>query len=178
MSKGFAKVYKSPVASAIPFDNSGSDYTAENVDAALKEVKDLVEGGFDFSNATSFEAWNDDGVSSTTSTSPQTKLSETTETDRQGRYIVVWYFQLTNSGNNNISNALVEWKPTNSGTWQNLLDLDLLIPRGESYIPVSGFRIINHMTDVTIDLRIRYFRTDGTARIKDASLYIFRVELT
>lgn len=168
----------SSVARSIPFDNSGSDYMSDDVESALKEVKDLVEGNFNFSNATSFEVFNDDTISSTTSTSPQTKLTATTDTDRQGKYVVQWSFELTNSGNNAISNTIIQWKPTSSGTWSDLLNLELLIPRSEVYVPVSGFRVIDLMVTSTIDLRIQYYRTDGTVRIKNVSIYAFRVELS
>lgn len=166
-----------PVASEVFFDNSNSDYTAEDVESALKQVSEIVEGDFDFSNATSFQVFVNDTVNSTTSVYPNfvTKLSGTSIDNTTGKYVINWYCELTNSGNNNITWFKVQWKPTTSGTWLNLTEIDILIPRGDSYIPVSGFKTIDLASTDTVDLRIQFCTESATARIRNSNVYLFRV---
>jgi hypothetical protein len=136
-------------------------------------------GVFDFSNATDFEVFTSDILDSTISTYPTytTKLSETSETSETGRYVVNWYAELTNSGNNNLIWFRVQWKQTGSPTWLTLTEIDVLIPRGESFIPVSGFKTIDNLTLSTIDIRIQFARDSGTARIRNTNVYLFRVSV-
>lgn len=138
-----------------------------------------AEANFNFSNATSFEVFSDDVLTSTTATYPTftTKISDTSHTDQPGRYVVNWYSELTNSGNNNLSWFRVQWKNTTSPTWITLTEIDILIPRTESFVPVSGFKTIDPVITDTIDLRIQFARDAGTARIRNSNIYLFRVEL-
>jgi hypothetical protein len=137
----------------------------------------IAAGVFDFSNATDFEVFTSDNLSSTTITYPNyvDKLVDTSDTTETGRYVVNWYAELTNSGNNNLTWFRVEWKQTASPTWLTLTEIDVLIPRGESFVPVSGFKTIDNLTTSTIDLRIQFARDSGTARIKNTNVYLFRV---
>jgi hypothetical protein len=135
------------------------------------------ESNFDFSNATSFEVFNDDTISSTTSTTYQTKLAATTMTDDIGKYVIQWSAEIANSSNNQTSLFKVEWKPSSSGTWTLATEIDVFIGRSEVYQPVSGFRVVDLLTEDSIDLRIQYAAGGATARIKFVSIYIFRVEL-
>lgn len=171
------KVRLSPVAKSVPFDKTGTLYTADNVENALKEVSDIVEGNFNFSNATSFEVFNDDTISSTTSTTYQTKLAATTMTDEIGKYIIQWSAEIANSSNNQTTLFKVEWKPTSSGTWSLASELDVFIGRSEVYQSTAGFRVVDLLSQDSIDLRIQYSAGGATARIKYVSIYIFRVEV-
>lgn len=135
-----------------------------------------AEANFDFSNATAFEAFNDNGTSSTTLTAYQTKLSNTSTTDGTGSFILQWYSELANSGNNNTTLFRVQWKQSGSATWIDLTASDVFVGRSEVFVPFSGFKVISNPTQDTIDFRIQWARgTGGTARIKNANFYLFRV---
>lgn len=164
-------------ADNIFFEKGTSLYTVDNIEAALKQVNQVVEGNFDFSNATSFEVFNDDGVSSTTSGTFQTKLTGTTATDVPGKYVLQWSVEIANSANNNTTLFRVQWKMSSSGTWNDATSLDVFIGRSEIYQSTSGFRVIETMSTGTIDLRVQYAAGGATARIRFVSVYIFRVEL-
>lgn len=135
------------------------------------------ESNFNFSNATSFEVFEDNGTSSTTSATFVTKLSATTEINEVGKYIIQWFSELANSSNNQTTLFRVQWKPTSSGTWITLTDPDIFIGRSEIYDGQTGFRVIETMAQDTIDLRIEYAAGGATARIRNVNIYIFRVEL-
>ena len=164
-------------ADNIFFEKGTSLYTADNIEAALKQVNQVVEGNFDFSNATSFEVFNDDAISSTTSDVFQTKLTATTITDIQGKYVLQWSAEVANSSNNNTTLFRVQWKMSSSGTWIDATSLDVFTGRSEIYQSTSGFRVIETMTTGTIDLRVQYAAGGATARIRFVSVYIFRVEI-
>lgn len=168
------------VAGSIPFDNTESNYTADNVEDALKQVSDVIEGNFNFSNATAFEAFSDIGLSNTTSNYPNyvNKLSGTNTENLSGKFIIQWYSEISNSGNNNITWVRVQWKRSSDTAWLNLTEIDILIPRANSYVLFSGFRVVDVDPTDTIDFRIQFARGSGTARIQNANLYIFRVETT
>lgn len=135
------------------------------------------ESNFNFSNATSFEVFEDNGTSSTTSATFVTKLSATTEINEVGKYIIQWFSELANSANNQTTLFRVQWKPTSSATWITLTEVDMFIGRSEIYDGQTGFRVIETMAQDTIDLRIQYASGGATARIKNVNIYIFRVEL-
>lgn len=136
-----------------------------------------AEANFSFSNAVAFEVFSSLGVDSTTSTTFVTKLSGTTLELGQGRYVINWYAELTNSGNNNLNEFRVEFKKTTSPTFMEACELELLIPRNEAFNIMSGFRVFDIVGEDTIDFRMQYRRIDGTARIRNANLYIFRIAL-
>jgi hypothetical protein len=164
-------------ADNIFFEKGTSLYTADNIEAALKQVNQVVEGNFNFSNATSFEVFNDDAISSTTSNEFQTKLTATTTTDISGKYVLQWSAEVANSSNNNTTLFRVQWKMSSSGTWIDATSLDVFTGRSEIYQSTSGFRVIETMTTGTIDLRVQYAAGGATARIRFVSVYIFRVEI-
>jgi hypothetical protein len=164
-------------ADNIFFEKGSSLYTADNIEAALKQVNSVVEGNFNFSNATSFEVFNQDSVSSTTSGTFQTKLTGTTTTDIPGKYVLQWSAELANSSNNNTTIFRVQWKPTLSPTWVDATSLDVFVGRSDIYQSTSGFRVIETMATDTIDFRVQYAAGGATASIKFVSVYIFRVEI-
>ena len=135
------------------------------------------ESNFDFSNATSFEVFENNEVSSTTSTTLQTKLLATSQSDIPGKYIIQWFAEIANSSNNQQTLMRVEWKPSSSGTWNILSDVDAFIGRSEIYDGQTGFRVIQLLTEDTIDMRISYAAGGATARIRNVNLYLFRVEI-
>lgn len=137
-----------------------------------------AESNFNFSNATSFEVFEDNGTSSTTSGTYQTKLSATTQTDEVGKYIIQWFAEVANSTNNNTVLFRVQYKPTTSGTWITLSEPDIFVGRSEIYDGQTGFRVIELLASDSIDVRIQYAAGGATARIRNVNLYIFRVELT
>ena len=135
------------------------------------------ESNFDFSNAVSFEVFSSIGTSSTTSTTFQTKLSGTTQEVASGKYVICWYAELTNSGNNNLNDFRVEYKKTIDATYLSACELDILIPRAEAFNIMSGFRVFDIVGDDTIDFRMQYRRIDATARVRNANVYIFRIAI-
>lgn len=141
--------------------------------------RDNVSAGvFDFSSATSFEAFNSNAVQSTTSTTFQTKLTGTSVTNDTGGYILQWYCEVANSNNNNTTNFRVQWKQNGSGTWITLTEFDAFVGRSNKYIPITGFKVVSNSTVDNIDFRIQWARgTGGTARIQNANFYLFRVEV-
>ena len=134
------------------------------------------ESGFNFSNATAFQAFSDDPINSTTSGTYQTKLSGSSGTDDQANYIMQWYCELANSTNNGTTLFRAQWKNTSSGTWINLTEIDSYIGRSSVYVPVNGFKIITNTITDTIDFRLQYaVGSGGTASIKNANFYLFEV---
>lgn len=133
------------------------------------------ESNFNFSNAVGFEVFASLGLSSTTSTTFQTKLSGTTSESETGTYVINWYSEMTNSGNNNLVAYRVQFKPTTSATWLDACDLDILVTRAEAFEIMSGFRVFEITISDTIDFRVQYRRINATARIRNVNLYIFRV---
>jgi len=137
-----------------------------------------AEANFNFSNATSFEVFEENGTSSTTSGTYQTKLTATTQTDTIGKYIIQWFAEVANSTNNNTVLFRVQWKPTTSGTWTTLSEPDIFVGRSEIYDGQTGFRVVETVATDTLDVRIEYAAGGATARIRNVNLYVFRVELT
>lgn len=136
------------------------------------------ESNFNFSNATAFEVFEENALSSTTSSTFQTKLTATTMSDVSGKYIIQWFAEIANSSNNNQTLMRVEYKPTTSGTWTILSDVDAFIGRSEIYDGQTGFRVIELLTNDTIDIRISFAAGGATARIRNVNTYVFRVEIT
>ena len=135
-----------------------------------------AEANFNFSNATAFEAFADSTLSSTTSTTLQTKLSGTSTRDDTGSYILQWYCEVANSNNNATTDFRVQWKQTSSTTFITLTEFDTFIGRTDKFIPLTGFKIISNPTQSTIDFRIQFARgTGGTARIQNVNFYLFRI---
>ena len=137
------------------------------------------EAGFDFANATAFEVFSDITLTSTTNQPPNwvTKLSGTTIEAGEGKYVICWYAEKTNSGNNNINWFRVQYKKTTDVTFLEACELDLLVSRAEAFQIMSGFRVFEIMGEDTIDFRVQFARGDATARIRNANLYIFRIAL-
>lgn len=133
------------------------------------------ESNFNFSNAVGFEVFASLDLSSTTSATFQLKLDGTTSESETGTYVINWYSEMTNSGNNNLVAYRVQFKPTASSTWIDACDLDILVTRAEAFEIMSGFRVFEITAPDTIDFRVQYARIDATARIRNANLYIFRV---
>lgn len=133
------------------------------------------ESNFNFSNAVAFEVLSDLAQTSTTSDVFQDKLTGTTGEAGAGKYVINWYAELTNSGNNNLNEYRVQFKPSSSGVWINVCSLEVLVARGESYEIMAGFRVFEILTEDTIDFRVQFRRIDATARIRNANVYIFRV---
>lgn len=167
-----------PVAIEIPFDNEDTLFTADNVEDALKQVSEVVEGNFNFSNAVNFEVFTSLGTDSTTSTTYQTKLTGTTSEPGSGKYVINWYAELTNTGNNKLNEYRVQFKRTSDATWIDACELEVLVARAEAWEIMSGFRVFEIMVDDTIDFRVQYRRINATARIRNSNLYIFRVATT
>lgn len=136
------------------------------------------EANFNFSNATSFEVFESNAISSTTSTTYITKLNATTITNTIGKYIIQWFAEVANSSNNNTILFRVQYKPTSSGTWITLSEPDVFIGRSEIYDGQTGFRVIETLATDTIDIRVEYAAGGATARIRNVNVYVFRVELT
>ena len=136
------------------------------------------EANFNFSNATSFEVFENNAVSSTTSSAFQDKLSITSQSDIPGKYVVQWFMEIANSSNNQQTLVRVEWKPTSSGVWTIITDVDAFIGRSEVYDAQSGFRVIQLVSTDTIDVRVSYAAGGSTARIRNVNVYLFRVELS
>jgi hypothetical protein len=139
--------------------------------------RDPAEGNFDFSNAVGFATFSDLTLTSTTNQPPDwvTKLSGSTMEVEEGRYVICWYAELTNSGNNNINWFRTQYKKTTDVTFIDACSLDMLIGRAEAYEIMSGFRVFDVDGDDTIDFRVQFARGDATARIRNANVYIFRV---
>lgn len=137
------------------------------------------ESNFNFSNATSFEVFESISTQSTTNTIYQLKLNATTQSEVPGKYIIQWFVELANSTNNNTTLFKVSWKPTTSPTWITLAENDIFSGRSEVYEPSTGFRVVDLIVEDTIDIKIEWARGDGgTARIRNANLYVFRVEIS
>lgn len=136
-----------------------------------------AEANFNFSNATAFEVFSSVAISSTTSRTFQTKLSGSTAQSGQGTYVICWYSELTNSRNNNLNEYQVQYKKTTETNFVNACQLELEITRSGAYQIMSGFRVFTITGEDTIDFRIRYRRIGGTARIRNANIYIFRIAL-
>ena len=138
-----------------------------------------AEAGFDFSQAVSFEAFSSLNQTSTTNQPPNwvTKLSGTTESVGEGQYVICWYAELTNSGNNNVNWFRTQYKKSEDSTFLEACELDLLVTRNEKYEIMSGFRVFNVVGEDTIDFRVQFARGSETARIRNVNLYIFRVAL-
>jgi hypothetical protein len=137
-----------------------------------------AEAGFDFTTAVAFEVFADQTLTSTTNQPPNwvTKLSgQTTEAELAGTYVIQWAAEMSNGNNNAVVNFRVQWKSESSSTWITLTELDPTIVRSNSYIALSGFRVVEQMLNEKIDFRLQFARTDGTALIRAANLYIFRV---
>jgi hypothetical protein len=138
-----------------------------------------AEANFDFSNATAFEVFSDVGITSTTNEPPNwvTKLSGTTIEAGEGKYVVCWYSEITNSGNNNIVWFRCQFKKTSEGIYTTATEIDSQIPRAESFNIMSGFRVFDVVGEDTIDFRVQFARESGTARIQNCNVYIFRVAI-
>lgn len=137
------------------------------------------EVNFDFSNATNFEVFSDLGLSSTAQSPPNyvTKLSGSTSDSTTGSFVINWYAELTNSGNNNISWYRLQWKRSSDGAWITLSNIDITISRANAFVPIAGaIQFVVSAAD-TIDFRLQFARGNGTARIQNANVYIFRVAL-
>ena len=136
-----------------------------------------AEAEFNFSNAVGFEVFGDVAITSTTLAYPTytTKLSGTTIDVGSGKYVINWFFEIANSGNNNSTWSIVEWKKTSDATWNTLSEIDNFVGRSNKYVPVSGFVVVDVLTDDTIDFRVRYAPNGSTGRIKNVNTYIFRV---
>lgn len=138
-----------------------------------------AEANFDFSNATAFEVFSSINLTSTTNQPPNwvTKLSGTTTEQGQGKYVLCWYAEMTNSGNNNIVWFRTQYKKSSDATFLEACELDLLVSRSEKFEIMSGFRVFDIIGEDTIDFMMQFAREDGTARIRNANIYIFRVAL-
>jgi hypothetical protein len=134
-------------------------------------------GVFDFSNAAAFEVFEDQTNTNTISEFPNyiTKLSGSTSEISSGRYVINWSFEIANSTNNNSSWSRVQWKKSVDSTYITLTEIDNFIGRSDKYVPVSGFKVVDVDTEDTIDFRIEFCRSGGTARIQNVNIYIFRV---
>lgn len=136
-----------------------------------------AESNFNFSNAVAFEVFSDTTITSTTVTYPNylTKLSGTTQQIGSGKYVINWFFEIANSGNNSSTWSIVEWKRSTDSTWLLLSEIDNFVGRTDKYVPVSGFVVVDVLLEDSIDFRVRFSRSGNTARIKNVNLYIFRV---
>jgi hypothetical protein len=134
-----------------------------------------AEAGFNFANAVAFEVFSSVAVSSTTSTTFQDKLTGTTQEIAEGTYVICWYAELTNSGNNNLNEFRVDYKKTTDATFIEACQLETLITRADAYEVMSGFRVFAITGEDTIDFRVSYRRIDATARIRNTNVYIFRI---
>lgn len=135
------------------------------------------EVNFDFSNAVGFEVFSDVAQTSTVITYPDylTKLEGTTTEIESGQYVINWFFEIANSGNNNSSWSRVQWKRSSDIDYIHLSETDNFVGRSDKFLPVSGFVVVNVMTPDTIDFRVQFAREGATARIQNVNVYIFRV---
>ena len=136
-----------------------------------------AEADFNFSNAVGFEVFSDVDISSTTLSYPNytDKLTGSTLTIESGRYVLNWFFEIANSGNNNSTWSNVEWKRSSDTLWNTLSEIDNFVGRSNKYVPIAGFVVVDVLLEDTIDFRVRYAPNGATGRIKNSNVYIFRV---
>ena len=137
------------------------------------------EAGFNFTNATGFELFESLAITSTTTTYPayNLKLSGSTVAPLEGRFILSWYFEMTNSNANTSNWYKVSWKKTGDVTYNILSEALVRIAQGNNYFPMSGFRQFDIIGEDTIDFRFEHARVSGTNRVRNLNIYIFRAAI-
>lgn len=131
-----------------------------------------------FSEATGFQAFSHNDLEETTSDDWLCILSELTiDPKNPGKYVVQWSAELGQSDQFKQVGFRVRWRAEN-GTWAELVNLPLGVPKSGQFIPVSGFRKITLLTTAKIEVEICYGQTidGGTGKIQNANIYLFRVE--
>jgi len=126
-------------------------------------------------DALAFNEWSsevsDDGESTTTSQTLQTKLSHTTEELPAGKYRVGYGCEY----GNNIQKA-TEVTVEVEGSTVALVQSS--VTEGDYWNPFAGFYYYDLAADgtITVDLKYRNLDTGGTARIRCARIEVWRVE--
>lgn len=165
------------VAEETPFDNETNDFVADDVQAAIEEIKDLID---DFQGA--FELLEEDGLDTTTSNSwvtmdgwPQTSALKTA-----GGYTIDYTANVGQSDKEKGVGSRVQYRIGATGSWILLEGSDIRngISEDDQYELRTSFQNIRLVSDDVIQFRWQFGQTDngGTGRIRNSAIRISKVQ--
>lgn len=154
------------------FDNSGTEFTADNVQDALEEIKNL-----DFVGIAEFESFYEDTLATTTSNDWVTYLQEETEAKSAGNFIILHTIEVGQSDKEKQVGHRVQWRLNATGSWTTLVDIRDAVSRDNTYQLRTSFNQISVTEGSTIEIRIQFGQTDdgGTARVQFAGFTTWKV---